>query len=385
MIFLIISCIFIIIYTYALYPLILTIMISVKHQPGIPTGERNEEFQPSVSMVISAYNEENDIKNKIENFLQLDYSPEKIELLIGSDGSTDKTASITRSLLNERVKLFEYKEWRGKVNVLNDIVPGATGEIVIFSDADTIYGKKAIEMLVRHFRDQSVGGVCGKLLLEERVGSITEEGLYWKYENYIKEKESKLDTIVSINGQIFAIRKSLFEALPPDTITEDQALGMRIIGKGYRILFDPEAVASEAIGSLKDEFERRARISAGNFQSVFSSVKVLSPTSGFASFALWSHKIFRWLAPFLLIAIFLINLSLLEIDFFRFFFYAQIIFYSLPSCDHILNKIGMQSKMLHAIYYFNIMNLAILVGFARFITGRQRVTWRRTERQGVTG
>lgn len=348
-----------------------------KRQDKIIEYGKYNALYPNVSMVVSAYNEERYIKEKIENFLSLDYPEGKVELLIGSDGSTDRTASLISSFSNERVKFFEFPIRRGKISVLNDIVKEVKGEIIVFSDADTMYDKDAVKNLVRYFGDEEVGGVCGRLALSQTSHSLSEEGLYWKYENFIKEKESEIGTIVGINGQIFAVRKGLFEPLPENIITEDQVLGMKIVGRGYRILFDREAIAREDIGTLKEEFERRVRISAGNFQSISFSAKVLDPRMGYASFALWSHKILRWFAPFFLISIFIANLFLLDSPIFKLIFFSQALFYSIPILYYLLTKMGLNVTILKVISYFVIMNLAILIGFFRFLAKVQKVTWQK--------
>ena len=370
-----ISFMFLVLYTYIFYPVILALMAASKRQGNAVGHEKSGEFYPHVSMIISAYNEEVHIREKIDNFLALNYPKEKSELLIGSDGSTDKTVSCVRSFVNERIKLFEFPKRRGKVSILNDIAGKAKGSIIIFSDADTMYDKDSVKFLVRHFDRNDVGGVCGRLLLRQTASSLAEEGLYWKYENFIKEMESRIKTIVGINGQIFAIRRELFEPLPEDTITEDQALGMRILGRCYNILFDRDAIASEAIGSFREEFKRRVRISAGNFQSIAPSKAVLNPKMGFASFALWSHKILRWLAPFFLIAIFTFSLFSIKTPFFKLLLLSQIIFYLLSLPHYVLTKLGIRISALETIQYFNLMNLAILIGFFKFLTKTQKVTW----------
>lgn len=372
-----IALIFLLFYVYLFYPFLLYVVAWVKVSGTRLKAEEKVGSYLSVSMIVSAYNEEEHIKEKIENFLSLDYPTEKIWLLIGSDGSTDGTANLVKSFASERIRLFEYGTRRGKTAVLNDVAKIAKGEIIIFSDADTMYDMNAIKSLVSHFNDKAVGGVCGRLLLDGADGSLASEGLYWRYENYIKEKESEIKTMVGINGQIFAIRRELFEPLPENVITEDQVLGIKILGRGYNILFDKEAIAKERIGTPREEFNRRVRISAGNFQSIAFSSKILNPKTGFASFALWSHKILRWFAPFFLIAIFITNLFLLKILFFKFVFFGQIIFYLTFVIYYGLTILKIKERITEAIYYFITMNLAVLLGFYRFLTNSQKVTWKK--------
>lgn len=333
-------------------------------------------------MIIPAYNEEEVLARKLENCLGLNYPEGLIEFIIGSDGSDDATCEIAAGYArgHKQIKLAEFRSREGKVRILNKVMPVLNSDIAILSDADTMYEPDSVRNLVRHFFDPKVGGVCGRLVLvKERHESSQGEVVYWKYENYIKELESRLGTIVSINGQIFAVRRDAFEELPPDSITEDQVLGMKMIEKGYDILFEPRAICTESAGSLKSEFSRRMRISAGNFQSIARSLKVLDPRrNAFASFALFSHKILRWCVPFFLMAIFITCLLLWKTPFFKLLVFAQSVFYLSSAGLYALNKKGIDMPALEVILYFNMMNLAVLIGFWKFVTGAQKATWQKT-------
>lgn len=368
----------IIVYTYFIYPLVLCTLARFHHRKNSHRAEM--DFFPSISMVIPTHNEEEVIEKKLKNCLELDYPKELIEFVVSSDGSTDRTNELVSrcSYADSRIKLFAFDEREGKASVLNKITPALKSDIIIFSDANTMYERDSIKKLVRHFSDPTVGGVCGKLMLAGGTeASCSEEGLYWNYENRIKELESQIKTIAGINGQIFAIRRELFEQVPADSITEDQVLGMKIIEKGYDILFEPRAICRETPRSLRGEFLRRIRISTGNFQSITFSKNVLNPMMGFASFALWSHKILRWLVPFLLIVFFISNLFLFENPFFRFTFFVQVIFYLISVLYYGLTIIGVELPIFKVIFYYNIMNLAILLGFLKFITRTQKVAWKK--------
>ena len=381
MIGLLIFFVFIVLYTYLFYPIFLILIGWIKNHHKKVIYEEKDKFYPTTSMVVPAYNEEEIIEEKLKNCMDLDCLTGHTEFIIGSDGSSDRTNELVKRCLysDSRIKLFEFDRREGKASVLNKIIPGLKSEIVILSDADTVYEKDSIKNLIRHFADPKVGGVCGKLIL---VGdgnySCDEEGVYWRYENRIKELESRIKTIASINGQIFAIRRSLFEPLPITSVTEDQVLGMRIIGRGYNILFEPEAICFEKARSLKSEFLRRVRISAGNFQSIVLSKGVLNPKTGFASLALWSHKILRWLVPFFLIGIFVSNIFLLRMPFFKILFFAQILFYLILPLHYILTRIGADIKIFRVIFYFILMDSAILIGFVKYLTRTQNVTWQKT-------
>lgn len=374
-----------VIYTYSIYALILYFLSSSRRKRRIADSEHgNSEIQetrlPNVSMVIAAYNEEKVISDKLENCLAIDYPKDKFEIIVGSDGSSDRTNEIVSSYEASGVKLINYTDRRGKTSVLNRTIPQAGGEIVVLSDANSMYEPDAVRKLVRHFVYERIGAVCGKLVLRTRDKKQVEEGLYWKYECVLKSMESDLGALLGANGGIYAIRRELFEPIPDGTIVDDFVIAMKVKEKGFDVIYDQEAIAYEdAAHDVKAEFTRRIRIGAGCFQAIPLTRSLLNPKRGFVAFAYWSHKILRWNVPFFLIAAFVSNMLLLGNPFYLFLFILQSLFYTFALIGHVLNR-RRSGKIFSIPYYFGSMNLALLFGFFRFITKTQKVTWKRTER-----
>jgi cellulose synthase/poly-beta-1,6-N-acetylglucosamine synthase-like glycosyltransferase len=268
------------------------------------------------------------------------------------------------------------------VAVLNRCIPSAQGEIVVLTDANTMLDGRALKKLMRHFRDPKVGAVCGRLRLFNKQRREYEESAYWAYESLIKFYEGKHGAVLGANGGIYAIRKSLFTPLPPDTIVDDFVIPMRILQAGYRVIYDPEAVAfEETTEDYAKEAGRRARIAAGNFQSLRMLGGMLLPTSGFVSFAFWSHKVLRWVAPFLMATAAASNLMLLGHHWAWFTLLAQICFYGLALAGaHGYSRKGALERAASVAYYFTSMNIALAVGFWRFVRNSQAAAWNRTAR-----
>lgn len=378
-------------HTYFFYPLVLMALDAVHQAIGnlryIRSGKerrgpRDSDASPPVSLVVAAYNEEGCIAEKIRNSLGLDYPSDRFEVLIGSDGSTDETNAIVSGWEDPRVRLAA-AERAGKTAVLNRCIPDAKGDIILLSDANTLIDAAAVKKLVRHFSDPEVGAVCGKLKLYNPKVKEYEESAYWTYESLIKLYEGKQGAVMGANGGLYAIRRTLFQELPAGTIVDDFVIPLRILEKGFKVLYDPEAVATEeTTEDYAREFGRRARIAAGNFQSLKLLPGLLLPTHGFRAFAFWSHKVLRWFAPaFMAVALvsnaFLLNQSWLYAATFA----AQVGFYALAVVGSRAAIVpGMLRRITSIAYYFVTMNLAMVVGFWRFLRGSQRPAWDRTVR-----
>ncbi|MEI7907181.1 MAG: glycosyltransferase family 2 protein, partial [Bacteroidota bacterium] len=252
----------------------------------------------TISVIISAYNEESIIRQRIENLLSLDYPKEKVEILIGSDGSSDGTNAIAAEYASQNVTLIAFPDRRGKASVLNDLALKANNEILIFSDANTFYDKNVFKNFVRHFSDESIGGVCGYLQLRSSDDNSGGKGesFYWEYENRIKELEGNYHTTFGATGAIYAIRKHLFRPLPAAiAITDDFLIPMNVVAQGYRIIYDKTVYGWEdSTESSMKEFHRKIRISAGNFNCLKDIIHLLHPKYGFIAFGFFSHKIIRW-------------------------------------------------------------------------------------------
>ena len=333
---------------------------------------------PSVSVLISVYNEEKHIVTRIENLLALDYPGDKLEILIGSDGSTDSTNELVRRFPDARVKLHAFELRGGKPGVLNRLVPQARGELLVFSDANAMFGRDTLRKLARHFDDPQIGGVCGRLVLHGD-DSETDEGPYWKLETYLKARESALDSCLGANGAIYAIRKAHWPTIPDNTFVDDFVIGMRVREGGHRVIYDTEAVATEELPqSVGHEMTRRIRIGAGDFQALFLCWRSLLPWRGLYSIAFWSHKVLRWFAPFLMITATISNVALLPQPVFVALLVLQVAFYSLALLGAFIH--GRKIVLFSAPYYFVTINFALLLGFFRFVTGTQQAAWKRTAR-----
>jgi cellulose synthase/poly-beta-1,6-N-acetylglucosamine synthase-like glycosyltransferase len=329
-------------------------------------------------VLISVYNEEKYIVTRIKNLLELDYPSDKLEILIGSDGSTDRTNELVRTFPDARVKLHAFERRGGKPSVLNRLVPQARGDLLAFSDANAMFGSDTVQKLARHFTNPQIGGVCGKLVFHGD-DSETDEGPYWKLETYLKTRESALDSCLGANGAVYAIRKSHWPQIPDNTFVDDFVIGMRVREGGHRVIYDTEAVATEELPqSVGHEMTRRIRIGAGDFQALFLCWRSLLPWRGFYSVAFWSHKVLRWFAPFLMIAALVSNVALLPQPLFAVLLALQLVFYGLAIFGALLRK--QKILLFSAPYYFVAINLALLFGFFRFITGTQQAAWKRTAR-----
>lgn len=389
-------------YTYFLYPLLLLVLTryrSTKNTNAANTSHPREEVPPrldteanlpAVTMVISAFNEKDILPDKIRNCQAIDYPPDKLTFLIGSDGSTDGTAQRLHSIEDDQFQVVVSRTRRGKVQMLNRLMKQVAGDLVVFSDANTMYQRDAIRELVKKFQHPSVGAVIGKLELSvptHETNACQTEGLYWRYENRLKQMESALGAVPTINGGMFAIRRKLYEELPAQAVTEDQVLGMKIMARRYRCIFAPNACGRETVSTWQGELRRRIRISAGNFQSLFLVPAILDPRLGWVSFAFVSHKLLRWLVPFFLVGMLWANLMLAGQLFYGSTLLLQGLFYISGLLGAILPKLGgvvaklTVFRVLAIPKYFLLMNFAILLGCVRFLFRRQQVTWAKTQRK----
>ena len=370
------SCLLLMIYSYAIYPLILAAACCLQRLIGSksPVVEEAGEEWPRVTMLVAAYNEASVIQEKIENCLALDYPAERLRVVIASDGSSDATNSLVATCSDPRIQLIAYAQRRGKIGTLNATIPALEDEIIVMSDANTMYAPDAVRKLVRHFADERIGCVCGELVLELPDGGGSGEGLYWKYETLLKRMESRLGFLLGATGGIFAIRRSLFRPLPPTTIVEDFVTAMKILEAGHHVCYEPKARATECSApTMRDEMKRKSRIGAGGFQAIGMTAAMLNPRRGLPALGYWSHKILRWFVPFLMLSALISSAALAAQPLYAFFLATQLLSVAvglqglMPSCvDH---------RLVRPVRYFFLMNLALLIGFFRFLRGTQRVTW----------
>lgn len=368
---------FLLVYSYFIYPLILKLIVKPKEIATNTTGPLH-----SVDVIVAAYNEESCIKERLENLLAQDYQGQ-LRVLVASDGSQDNTGQIIESFTDDRIQAYNFEFNRGKISVLNDLVDKATADILVFTDANTHFETNAITVLTQSLTD-NVGAVCGELHLETEDGNQNLDGFYWKYEQFLKKSESSLGSLLGANGAIYAIKRSLYQPLPADTIVDDFCIVMNVKKQGYDVIYNDQAIAKEEVApSIDEEYGRRVRIGTGNYKAFIAHLWALSPLQGTLSWCYWSHKVLRWFGPHLLLALFLINVTLLENTFFQFIFACQIIFYSLAFWG--LKKAENEqevAKPIRIISFFVSMNIALGQGFIRFCKGNSSGGWKRTARTG---
>ena len=340
-----------------------------------PLPFRRGTHKPTVTIVIAAHNEASTIEARVTNLLSSQYPKDRLDVLLGLDGCTDLTADRARASGASAVAIVEFDARRGKPSILNALVPQAKGEIVVFGDARQRFEARAIAELVAPFEDPKVGAVTGDLILTEGNGRPLESGLglYWRCEKSIRRNESRVGSVVGVTGAIYAIRRELFEALPPDTILDDVLLPMRIARRGYRVVFEPEARAYDgAPSSLSGEFARKVRTISGNFQLFARESWLLGPANPLLLQTV-SHKALRLLIPVLLLLALGANLLLLDRPLFQLLLLAQCAFYLAAVFGHSLRHLKIPG--LAVPYVVCMLASATTMAFFRHVAGQQPVTW----------
>lgn len=348
----------------------------------------HENNLPSVTLLIAAYNEEAYIQAKIKNCLELNYPQELFEIVFVTDGSTDNTPEIISR--NNRLKLFHKEERTGKMGAIKRVMPHINSDIVVFTDANTFLNPSAIKELVKHYQNPKVGAVAGEkkiLVQEEADASSAGEGFYWKYESVLKKWDYELYSNVGAAGELFSIRRQLYEPVETDTIIDDHMIAMRIAEKGYIIAYEANAYAIEtASANSKEELKRKIRIAAGGIQSIFRLKKAANPFHNpLLTFQYMSHRVLRWtLTPVLLILVFILNIIIVwktSLPIYTLLLIAQLIFYLLSIIGFIFEKRNIKIKAFFIPYYFCLMNYAVLVGIKRYFTKTQSAAWEKSKRK----
>jgi poly-beta-1,6-N-acetyl-D-glucosamine synthase len=361
------------VYVYAGYPVLVWAAATLRARP-LPRAS----ILPSVSVLVSAHDEEERIDARLQNLLALDYPRHRIEILLGSDGSTDST--VARARRYSDVTVVDFPQRRGKPAVLNDLARLAHGEVLVLGDVRQRYEPDTVRALVAPLAAPDVGGVSGELILTEREeggGVGRGVGVYWRYEKFIRSQESRLDSTVGVTGAVYAVRRALFEPLPADAILDDVLLPMRIVRRGYRVVFEPAARAYDsAAASSREEFTRKVRTIAGNFQLFARERWLLSPFRN----RLWaqtvSHKMLRLASPLFLLVAFAANTALLDVAMYRWTLAAQVLFYAAALGGYLLRD-ARRVPLLTVPYVFCLLNYATAVAFSRFLRRQQHVTWER--------
>lgn len=363
------SSLFILLYTFLGYPIVLKCIASLNSNKH----HLKKKYTPSVSIILSVYNEENVIKEKIDNFLSLDYPEELLEMVIVSDQCTDRTEKIIKSFNCKRIKLLIQERRSGKTMALNRGVLAAKGDVLIFTDANSMFDKDAVRKLVRHFTYPRIGLVSGKSVYldscykHEEIG-----GTYRRYEEMIKEKESKAYSIVGADGAIYAMRKELYEPLKPEYIN-DFIHTIYVVLKGYRAISEPEAICREVIDeTYKGELHRQIRIMAQSWLIYFSQIgKLIAKREWVFAWELTSHKFLRWLTiPFMITLFITTTFMFKEGKFYQMLFIYQSVFIFFVLFGRIL-----RGRLMRAPYMFTLLHVASLLGFFKYLKGKIYVTW----------
>ncbi len=379
-----------VVYSYALYPIVLAVVAgcvqTVRDARYVfakrdRRGQREAEL-PAVAIIISAYNEERHIGPRIENLLALDYPADKLTILIGSDGSRDRTGAIMAGFDDPRLHALPFEQNRGKASVLNDLVARAQAPILVFSDANTYFETQAVRRLVRHFADERVGAVSGELRLKGAAGD-NQDSLYWRVEQFLKFFEGRIGGLLGANGAIYAIRRALWQPLASDTICDDFCVAMSVAATGHRLVYEPTAWAEEDTpDAIGEEYKRRVRIGIGNFQALVRHPEYLWRTSAGTIFAYLSHKVLRWIAPHLLLVGLIATLAL-ALDAWPWAVFAglQIAGYlGAAALYGVSGRGGTLPGLLRIPAFLFALNWAFLIASYRYATGRYSGSWRRTSR-----
>jgi len=373
---------FAILYSYVGYPAFLWLVSRVGRFDESSCAGQSGQL-PAVTLIISAYNEEKVIGEKIKNALSLDYPRELLEIVIISDGSTDRTGEIVTEFAHQGVVLRHYEGRIGKTACLNRALPLATGGVIVFSDANSSYGKGALKALLGPFRNNTVGFVTGWTKYGSGDGAAPYSlGLYSRLELITKELESRLGSCIGADGAIFAIRKELYLPLE-DYDINDLVIPLSINRQGYRGVLQREAICFEKdAGSPKGEFHRQVRITSRAIRAIMNYRQLLNPFRfGLLSFEIFSHKVCKFLVPLFLVALLVSNLLLAERGgFFLMVLIAQGIFYIAAGAAAFVPKGSLLSRMVEAARIFVVVNVAIALAWVKYLQGETYTTWSPTKR-----
>ncbi|HQU81977.1 MAG TPA: glycosyltransferase family 2 protein [Pyrinomonadaceae bacterium] len=361
-------------YTYVGYPLFVY-LVSVL----FPKKVNSNEIFPTVTILITAYNEENAIAQKLENTLEIDYPKDKLEILVASDGSTDKTDEIVKSFAEKSVKLFRQEGRVGKTITQNNAVEQSAGEIILFSDATTNYQKSVLREMLPNFADEKVGCVAGKLIYVDDSKSNVGKGAqsYWNYETFLKQSESNACSLIGASGCLYAVRKSAYQPMYAEACS-DFLICTIVYKQGLRSVYEPNAICFEETNQRTDkEMKMRIRVISQTFTDLWRNRQMLNPfRSGFYAIQLFSHKVLRYAVPvFLLTA--LISSAYLSVSnwFFEMLFLAQIAFYLVAAIGWLIEKTVGKIGIFAIPHYFVLANLASVLGFYKFLRGERYASW----------
>jgi cellulose synthase/poly-beta-1,6-N-acetylglucosamine synthase-like glycosyltransferase len=373
-------------YTFFIYPIVLFLcyasiqvysdILYLTSRAERRVSRADSEEIAGITFIIPAYNEESHLPEKIANLRQTSYPTDKIQVIFVSDGSTDRTNEILKSISETFAEIVLLPQRSGKSMALNQGVEHAKHDILVFSDASTLFARNAVSNLTRHFSDPKIGCVCGSVQLIGSEESEQTEGTYWRFERVLRLMESRLSATINASGAIYALRKKCFVPLRADDLIDDFLIPMNARKLGYKVIEDPEAVATEfSVDTVKGEFTRRARLAVGSFRALRRIE--LASLRGFTGVAFLSHKLLRWLLPFLLLAMLTSNALLLRTPFYKAAFVAQTLFYLWGSLGFVFHEQMKKVRFALLAYFLLTVHVAFLVGFWRCFFGEHKTTWER--------
>ena len=374
----------ILIHSYGGYAILASLLINFRKKRKAFNTDKEEK---TVTLLIAAYNEQDFIEEKIKNSLALSYPKDKLSIFIVTDGSTDRTTEIVEQY--KEVKLFHDNSRNGKVAAIDRVMQFVTTDIVVFSDANTLLNTESIQKITRHYADPKVGGVAGEkrvVVQHSKQLAGSGEGLYWKYESALKSIDSKFYSVVGAAGELFSVRTRLYSNPGKDVILDDFVISLKICQDGYRIVYEPEAYATEGPSKdIHEEKKRKVRIGAGGFQGMAIMKNLLwfwkTPK---LSYLYISHRVLRWtLCPLAIPMLLIANALIISNDpsyIFLAIWYLQCLFYMLAIIGWLLSTLNLKLSVPYIAYYFLFMNITLYQGFIKFLQGKQSAVWDKAKR-----
>lgn len=380
-------CLFIIFYAFIGYGMLLFVLVKLKRLfKGKPT-KPNASNLPTCTLIVAAYNEEDFIEEKIKNTLALNYPANKLKVIFITDGSTDKTPDIIADYL--QIQLMHQAQRLGKMAAIHRAVASVDTEVIVFTDANTFLNTDALTNICRHYSNEKVGAVAGekRVSVKETADATAGEGFYWKYESKLKTWDSELHSVVGAAGELFSVRTALYQYISTNAIIDDFMISMLIAKDGYKIVYEPEAYATETTSlNVKEELKRKIRIAAGGIQSIIWLRSLLLPfKTPLLSFQYISHRVLRWtIVPILMMVSLFMNMFIVTkgsvSKIFLILLLSQIMFYLMAFVGWIMESKRIKLKLFFIPYYFSMMNYAVLRGIFRFVVGNQTGIWEKAKR-----
>ncbi|MFN0111091.1 MAG: glycosyltransferase family 2 protein [Blastocatellia bacterium] len=361
-------------YTYLGYPVVVFLLSRL-----FPRPIKKDDFTPSVSVIIAAYNEERDLQAKLDNMLSLDYPKEKLEIIVASDCSTDATDEIVQGYADRGVLLSRQELRQGKTRAQQRAAKVSSGDVLVFSDATTIYEPDALRKIVRSFADPDVGCVAGQLVYVDRASTAVGQGCrsYWGYEKFLKKCESRLGSLIGVSGCLYAVRRTCQVRLANQMI-DDFVIATEIHLQGRRTVYESDAISTEDTNNRgKDEFQMRVRVIAQTLRALNSYREIFSLSRhGLFAFQMFSHKALRYLVPVFLAGVLASNWMLLDAAAFYYYaFFVQVAFYLSAIVGGLAERLKVKIGPLAIPYYFLLVNVASVAGVMRFLSGGTQVVW----------